>query len=336
MIYYLISFVLSFLIAFLFTPFFMNIAEKYNLVDHPHTPVKTHKIATPYLGGLAIWLGFTITLFVARFTTSFPTGTLKSLRGILMGATFIVIVGLIDDAKTIGFKAKFLWQIVVAIILINFDIKIKFITPQYLADILTILWVVGIINAVNIIDIMDGLSSGISFIAALTFLFIALPTEAIYVNFTAAALAGGILGFMKYNFPKAKIFMGDTGSMFLGFVLAALSLGTSYTKINNIALYSPILILGVPIFDTFYVMHLRAIKGKSPFLGSKDHFALRLERAGLSRKNVVISLWLISVILSFSAFLISRVKLPIAILIYLAIIVSAVFAGWKLSKIKMD
>lgn len=314
----------------------MRMAIKYNLVDHPRTSVKTHKIATPYLGGLAIWLGFTVTLLAVRYATSFPTGTLKSLRGILMGSAFIVLVGLIDDIKTIGFKAKFLWQIVVAIILINFDIRIKFITPQYLADILTILWVVGIVNAINIIDIMDGLSPGISFIAALTFLFIALPTESVYVNFTAAALAGGIFGFIRYNFPKAKIFMGDTGSMFLGFVLAALSLGTSYTKINNIALYSPILILGIPIFDTFYVMHLRARKGKSPFLGSKDHFALRLEMLGLSRKNVVILLWIISIILSFSAFLISRVKLPIAILIYIIILGMAIFGGWKLSKIKMD
>ncbi|MDO8735429.1 MAG: MraY family glycosyltransferase, partial [Elusimicrobiota bacterium] len=230
----------------------------------------------------------------------------------------------------------FLWQVVVAIILINFDIRIKFIQPQYLADILTILWVVGIINAVNIIDIMNGLATGISFIAAMTFLFIALPTEEIYVNLAAVAIAGGIFGFIKYNFPKAKIFMGDTGSMFLGFVLASLSLGTSYTKINDVALYSPIIILGIPIFDTFYVMYLRFRKGKSPFLGSNDHFALRLEAVGLTRKNVVILIWLISIILSFAAFVISRVQLSVAIVLYTIILALAIFGGWKLSKIKME
>lgn len=336
MIFYLSSFLISFIVAIITTPILILIAKKYDIIDHPKTSVKTHKTATPYLGGLAIFFGFVSSLFIIRYTTNFPTGTLRSLRGIILGATFIIIVGLIDDLKTIGFKAKFLWQIVVAIILINFDIRIKFIQPQYLADILTILWVVGIINAINIIDIMNGLATGISFISAMTFLFIALPTEEIYVNLAAVSLGGGIFGFIKYNFPKAKIFMGDTGSMFLGFVLAALSLGTSYTKINDIALYSPILILGIPIFDTFYVMYLRYRKGKSPFLGSKDHFALRLEAVGLKRKNVVILIWLISVILSFAAFVISRVQLPVAIAIYILILALAIFGGWKLSKIKME
>ncbi|MDD5687980.1 MAG: MraY family glycosyltransferase [Elusimicrobia bacterium] len=336
MIYYVYSFLIAFFISYLLTPLLISIAKKYHIVDKPNTYVKTHKIATPYLGGFAIWFGFTISLLIIRYITSFPTGTLRSLRGILIGTTFVVIIGFIDDLKTIGFKAKFLWQIVVAIILINFDIKIKFITPEYIANIFTIIWVVGIINAINIIDIMDGLSSGISFIAALTFLFIALPSEEIYVNFAAASLAGGIFGFIRYNFPNAKIFMGDTGSMFLGFVLAALSLGTSYTKINNIALFSPILIIGIPIFDTFYVMYLRFRKGKSPFLGSRDHFALRLKELGLSKVKVVILLWSISIILSLSAFLISRVKLTIAILIYIVIIGLSVFGGWKLSKIKME
>ncbi|HAX61893.1 MAG TPA: undecaprenyl-phosphate alpha-N-acetylglucosaminyl 1-phosphate transferase [Elusimicrobia bacterium] len=336
MIFYLYSFLISFIVALITTPILILVAKKYDIIDHPKTPVKTHKTATPYLGGLAIFFGFVTSLFIIRYITNFPTGTLRSLRGIILGSTVIIIVGLIDDLKTIGFKAKFLWQIVVAIILINFDIRIKFIQPQYLADILTILWVVGIINAINIIDIMNGLATGISFIAAMTFLFIALPTEEIYVNLAAVSLAGGTFGFIKYNFPNAKIFMGDTGSMFLGFVLAALSLGTSYTKINDIALYSPILILGIPIFDTFYVMYLRYRKGKSPFLGSKDHFALRLEAAGLTRKNVVILIWLISIALSFAAFVISRVQLSVAIVIYILIFAISLFGGWKLSKIKME
>ena len=321
MIRYFYSFLISFIISLIVTPLLINIAHKYNIFDKPHTPIKTHKTATPYLGGFAIWIGFLISLLIIRYTTNFPTGTLSSLRGILLGATFIVVIGFIDDITTIGFKAKFLWQIVVAIILVNFDIKIKFIQPQYLADLLSIIWIVGVINAINIVDIMDGLASGISIIAALAFLFIAFPTEEIYVNFAAAALAGGILGFLKYNFPKAKIFMGDTGSMFIGFTLAALSLGTSYTQINNAAIYSPILILGIPIFDTIYVMYLRIRNGKSPFLGSKDHFALRLEAFGLSRTNIVILIWVISAFLSFSAFIITRVTLIYAILIYALIFI---------------
>ncbi|MFH1540811.1 MAG: MraY family glycosyltransferase [Elusimicrobiota bacterium] len=336
MIYYLYSFLISFFVAIITTPILIIIARKYGIKDHPITSVKTHKIATPYLGGLAIFFGFAVSLLTIRCITNFPTGTLRSLRGIIIGSIFVIIIGLIDDLRTIGFKIKFLLQVIIAIILISFDIRIKFIQPQYLSDILTIIWVVGIINAINIIDIMNGLASGVSFIAAMTFLFIALPTEEMYVNLTAVALAGGIFGFIRYNFPKAKIFMGDTGSMFLGFILAVLSLGTSYTKINNIALYSPILILGVPIYDTLYVMYLRAKLGKSPFLGSRDHFALRLEAVGLTRKNVVILIWLISIILSLTAFAISRVQLFVAIIIYALILALAILGGWELSKIKME
>jgi UDP-GlcNAc:undecaprenyl-phosphate GlcNAc-1-phosphate transferase len=334
--YYVMTFIAAFLLSYAIVPALIRAAIRYKVVDYPHTAIKTHKIATPYLGGLAIWIGFTVSLLLLRYLTGFPSGTLRSLRGILIGGAFMAAVGLIDDIKPIGFKAKFLWQIVGAIILINFNIKIKFIKPDYLADILTIIWVVGIINAINIIDIMNGLASGIAFIAAMTFLFIALPTEEIYVNFAAVAAAGGILGFIKYNFPTAKIFMGDAGSQFLGFVLAALSLGTSYTKINEIALYSPILILGVPIYDTFYVMYLRILSGKSPFLGSKDHLALRLASAGLSRKDVTLLLWGISIVLSFAAFLISNVHLYVAFSLYAIILGMAFWGGWKLSKIKME
>ncbi len=333
---YLAAFLISLAVSYFLIPVLIKTAVKYKIVDYPHTSIKTHKIATPYLGGAAIWAGFVVSLISIRYITNFPSGTLRSLRGIIVGGTFLAAIGLIDDIKPIGFKWKFVWQIIGALLLIHFDIRIRFLKPDYLADILTIVWVVGICNAVNIIDIMNGLASGICFISALAFLFISLPTEQRYVNFAAAAVSGGILGFLKYNFPKAKLFMGDSGSLFLGFVMAALSLGTSYTKVNEIALYSPILILGVPIYDTFYVMYLRMLSGRSPFLGSKDHIALRIASTGISRKNVVIILWIASVILSFSAFLISNVNIYVAIFIYAAILALASYAGWRLSKIQME
>ena len=336
MMLYLVTFLISLAVAYFLIPALIRIAVKYKIVDYPHTSIKTHKIATPYLGGVAMWAGFVVSLVAIRYMTRFPSGTLRSLRAIIFGGTFLTAIGLIDDIKPIGFKWKFVWQIIGALLLIHFDIRIRFLKPEYLADILTIVWVVGITNAVNIIDIMNGLASGICFISALAFLFISLPSEALYVNFASAAAAGGILGFLKYNFPTAKLFMGDSGSLFLGFVMAALSMGTSYTKVNEIALYSPLLILGVPIYDTFYVMYMRMMAGRSPFLGSKDHIALRIASTGISRKNVVIILWLASAVMSFSAFLISNANIYAALLIYAVILTLAFFAGWRLGKIKME
>src|SRR5439155_23660901 len=153
-----------------------------------------------------------------------------------------------------GYRFKFLIQITAGLCLISFDIRLHFIRPAWVGDLLTIVWVVGIINAVNIVDIMDGLASGMAVIASLGFFFISLASEQIYVHFSASALAGALLGFIPFNLSRRyKIFLGDTGSLLTGFMLAALSLGTSYTHVNNAGVFAPILILGVPIYDTILV-----------------------------------------------------------------------------------
>src|SRR4029077_8224239 len=149
---------------------------------------------------------------------------------------------------------------------------------------------------------MDGLASGIAIIASFGFLFISLPSEQIYVNFAAAALAGALLGFIPFNISQRyKIFLGDTGSLFTGFMLAALSLGTAYTHVNNAGVFAPILILGVPLYDTILVTILRLQKGMSPFLGSRDHFALRLERY-IYRQEILICSYAVSILLAFAAY----------------------------------
>jgi UDP-GlcNAc:undecaprenyl-phosphate GlcNAc-1-phosphate transferase len=183
---------------------------------------------------------------------------------------------------------------------------------------------------------MDGLSSGVAVVACLGFFFVALPTEQIYVNFASCILAGACLGFLRYNWPPAKIFMGDAGSLFVGFILAAVALGENYTTVNNLALFTPILILGVPIFDTLLVMAFRMQKGKSIFLGSKDHFALRLEAMGYKRKSIILIAYLISVILSMAAFIITIVKFNNAIMVYLAVGLLAFLFAVKLSFVKVE
>lgn len=331
------------IIAWGLVPLLQRVALRFGITDKPDKILKTHLQPVPYLGGVAIWAGFTFVLLAVRLITHFPTGTLHNLRGIVIGGTLIMLVGLIDDLRPLSYQIKFCWQLVVAGILVFYDIKIMFIKPDYMGILLTFIWVVGIINAFNIIDIMDGLAGGVAFFACLAFLFIALPTEQIYVNFGAAALAGAVAGFLWYNFPlarsrsgsgRARIFMGDAGSLFLGFNLAALSIGESYTHINSIALYAPVLILGIPIFDTIFVSWQRVRQGKSIFLGSKDHFPLRLEAAGWTRKKVVGWIYVAALSLAICAFMVTQVAFRGALIIYGVVGIFALIAAWKLDRMK--
>lgn len=336
---YLLTFGMSLFISAILTPILRLVASKLNIIDHPHSDIKTHKTPTPYLGGLAIWSGWVISLLIIRLFTHFPTGTLRNLRGIIIGSAMIVILGLVDDIlpKGLEFKEKFLMQIMAVMALILFDIRLHFISPYFIAVLFSLFWVIGISNAFNIIDVMDGLSSGLAFIASLSLLFIALPTEQIYVNFCAAALAGGCLGFLPFNLSKSKkIFMGDTGSLTIGFILAAISMGTSYTRANEIGLLAPILILAIPIYDTILVMYLRIRRGQSPFLGSKDHFALRLEISGLSRIQILIITYLSCTFLSIGAFMVTRLPLLWALVLFALIFSTAIILSRRISKIEIN
>jgi UDP-GlcNAc:undecaprenyl-phosphate GlcNAc-1-phosphate transferase len=271
--------------------------------------------------------------------SNYPFGTLRPIQGIFFGGSLILLLGLVDDIVSGGlsFKEKFAIQFIASAILLFYDIQLHFIHPRWLAFALTVTWVTGVMNAMNIIDIMDGLAGGIAFIAALAFLFISLPTEQIYVNMTAAVLAGACLGFLPYNFSKKrKMFMGDTGSLFIGYVLAALSLGTEYSLEHNAGVIAPILILGVPLYDTFFVMLIRYRKGLSPFLGSRDHFALRLEKMGFTRVQIVWIAIVTSVVLSFSAWLTTRIWFWYAVALYTLIFGISWFLGLWLAKVQID
>jgi UDP-GlcNAc:undecaprenyl-phosphate GlcNAc-1-phosphate transferase len=316
------------------------VALKFKILDMPHSAIKTHIAPTPYLGGVAIFIAFWVSIFTIRFVTSFPTGTLNSLRGILSGSVVIFLLGLIDDIKHrgLGFGTKLIIQTIASILLFLYGISIKFIHPTWFALFVSIIWVVGISNSLNIIDVMDGLASGVALIAALGFFLIGIPLEKeIYVNFVSIALIGACLGFIPYNLSKKyKIFMGDTGSLFLGFMLASISLGTKYTEVSNIGLFAPILILAIPIYETFLVTYFRWKKGMLPFLGSKDHFALRLERAGYSRKKIIILTYATGAVLSFFAFIVTIESFYFALSILISITLCAIFIGYHLSKIKVD
>ena len=307
---YLIAFLLPLGISLALTPLLRRAAIVLGRVDKP-TGLKTHKVPTPLFGGIAVALAFSASLIVMRFYTSFPTGTLRDLRVILAGGGGMFALGLIDDLKKpngLGGRTKFAIQFMVAFFVVFYGIRINFVEPQYLSFALSLLWIVGVTNAFNIIDIMDGLSASQVAIASFGFLLIAFPSESIYVNFASAALAGAVMGFLPYNFSnKLKIFMGDSGSLLCGFVLALVAMGTQYTKVNPLGVYAPLFILAIPIYDTFFVSIMRLRRGHSPFLGSRDHFALRLEKLGFSRRRIVFVTAIAAVALSVFAWLVTQV-----------------------------
>jgi UDP-GlcNAc:undecaprenyl-phosphate GlcNAc-1-phosphate transferase len=337
---YVIAVTAAFLFSFLLTPLVRALALRFGWMDPPSSAVKTHKVTTPSLGGVAIFVSYAATLLLLRAFTKFPTGTLHSLRGLMVGGALVFAMGVVDDLKKphgLHFKPKFAVQCAAALCILYFDIRIHFVHPDYLAVGLTVLWVVGITNAFNIIDIMDGLSSSQAVVAALGFLTISLPSEELYVSFASAALAGAAMGFIPWNLSaRKKIFMGDSGAMTLGFLLAGVSLGTHYSHINNLAVFAPLLILLVPMYDTLFVMYLRLRKGHSPFLGSKDHFALRLEKLGHSRGRIVACSAAVSAFLGLLAFVVTRLTSALAVCIYAAVVIEVLIVSRALAKVEID
>ncbi len=332
-------FIVSSLLSLILCSVFRRFALRFNILDHPSSSIKTHQNSTPYLGGCAIALAFFLSLWCAKNYFSVNFSELQPLKGILYGSAGVILLGLIDDIRVGGlsFKVKFLIQFIVAGFLLLYGIKINFIHPNWFSILLTLIWLVGIMNAMNIIDIMDGLAAGTATIASLAFFFISLPTEHVYVNLAAIILAGACLGFLPYNFSKKwKLFMGDAGSLFIGFVLAALSLGTSYTTIHNAGVLAPILILGIPIYDTVFVMILRLRKGMSPFQGSKDHFALRLEKMGIPRPHIVGLSILVTALSCYLAYTTIHIWFWSAVILYIIIFILTYIVSSFLARVKID
>jgi UDP-GlcNAc:undecaprenyl-phosphate GlcNAc-1-phosphate transferase len=326
-------------ISFALTPLVRLVALRYGFLDAPTSAVKTHKVPTPVFGGVAIWAGFVGAMLLLRLTTGFPTGTLYNLRALVLGGTLVFALGLLDDLKRpqgLDYKPKLLVQFLATAVIVLYGLRIRFIRPDWVAAGITLVWVVGVTNALNIIDIMDGLASSQAAIAALGFLLVSLPSEEHYVNFAAAAIAGAAAGFLPWNLSKKhKVFMGDCGSLTLGFLLACVSLGARYSDVNNAGVFAPLLILFVPVFDTLFVSVLRLNQGKSPFLGSKDHFALRLERLGLKRGQVVLLAGVAAAFLGFTAFLATQYPLKGALALYALVAAVVAWLSLRLSQVSM-
>ena len=326
---YAAGFILAFVFALYWTPLMRKAAKQLGIVDKPDGALKKQEQATPYLGGLAVFMAFLITVGVF---TDFGQDTL----GLLLSGCIALMVGLLDDFGAMTPPQKLLGQTLAALVLIKSGtyIKLEFI-PVWLAIPLTVLWVVAVSNALNIIDILDGLASGVAAIAALSIAIANFMAGRYAVCLLSVILAGAILGFLRHNFHPATIYLGDAGSLFIGFMLAALSMNAGYTRANLLAVISPVLILGIPLFDLMLVMWIRWRNGIPVMKGSPDHFALRLRRLKLSVRETAVTTYIIGALLSFIGLLLSQITLLWAVATMCGTLCAAGLSAYLLMKVDM-
>jgi UDP-GlcNAc:undecaprenyl-phosphate GlcNAc-1-phosphate transferase len=322
-------------ISYLLTPLMRRIALKNGILSRPGKRM-VHSRSVPYLGGVAIYLAFMVSvLLIFLSNPQFGTGFSRSLKGLFIGSALIVILGLWDDIKGLRPASKLSLQIIIALVLFVYGFRIKLLTnpfasgeiyiPLPLSVLITVAWVVGLVNALNLIDGLDGLSAGITVIVSGSLLFIALFLGNYITVFLFAALAGSALGFLRFNFSPAKIFMGDAGSMFIGLVLASVTLMQSqYKSATAAALLVPITVLAIPIYDTLMAFFRRLLNRRSIFKADKRHLHHRLLSTGLKQKQIVLFMYLVTLYLGIFAFLFVLISEKYA-LILLALLALGLF-----------
>jgi len=327
----LLTFMVSLGLSLFLTPVMIEAALRHKIVDEPDGNLKNHRKPTPYLGGLSIYIAFVITLglLLDNFNNN-------QILGVLLAGSMILILGLIDDFGALTPFIKFLGQFLAAYFLYKSGVKIQIAEfHENFNLLLTCLWVVGICNAFNIIDIMDGLAAGVGAISAFfLFLIIVFKENSPVIAIVTLALSGSILGFLRFNYKPAKIYMGDTGSMFIGIVLASLTMMVSYGDSNPYAYLAPFFIFSIPMFDMLFVMFHRFRKGLSVFQGSPDHFALKLIRWNGSIRKTVLSVYIAAVTTNLVGLIYIFVIGKIAAFIVLgAYILVSLLAAFFLSKL---
>lgn len=313
---------ISFLVSFLLVPLVKKIAPALRAVDEPDSSLKIHNIPIPRLGGLAIFFGFVVATLLALFFRNPINGEIKKqIIAILVGATMVLILGVIDDIKGVWPHHRFAVEIPAAVILVLFGIKINFPAFVPLGIVLTIIYVVGACNSMNYLDGVDGLAAGAASIASIAFCIVFLKQGELLGTILSVALLGSTLGFLPYNSNPASIFMGDSGSAFLGYGLAVLAL--LYLKnLNSVLTFLvPVAILGLPIFDTSLTFLRRALSHKPLFPADRGHFYDKLMRKGLNQKQTVFIAYGIGIIFAITGILFTKITLiPALVLIACEII----------------
>jgi UDP-GlcNAc:undecaprenyl-phosphate GlcNAc-1-phosphate transferase len=336
---YLFLFIITFLLSFLLTPLMIPLAFRLKIIDEPGAR-KIHKKVMPRAGGLSILLSFILPLIAASSIIFLaqrgvvereflPSLALVHLPGMisvlprlfyfLLGGIAIFIIGLLDDLNNLGPAKKILGESIVIAVVVGMGIRLSIFSQfTLLTSLLTIVWMLTITNAFNLLDNMDGLSAGVALVSSLIFLVIAASNHQYFVATLLAIFLGGLTGFLPYNFHPAKIFMGDSGSLFVGYIMSGLTVLSSFYHEGlptHLALLMPILILAVPLYDTGSVILIRLREKRSVFKGDKSHFSHRLTSMGMSERLTCLFIYLVTFALGIGATLLSRVNLGGAIII---------------------
>lgn len=312
------------LIAFGATPLARTVAPKLGIMDHPN-PRKVHARPMPLLGGAAIVLASIITLLIFRNRFEF-----QQLISILFGAALVSLLGIYDDRWGLRPTLKLIGQILAAAILIVSGVKVQSFNTEWMNVVVTLIWVVGLTNAMNLLDNMDGLSSGVAAVCAAFFVVLAALSHQTYVGALAAALLGASIGFLVYNFNPASIFMGDTGSMFLGFMLAAIGIKLRFPdNVPFVTWMIPVLVMSMPIFDTTLVFFSRLRRGRNPLTTpGKDHVSHRLVGMGFTTREAVMIHYLISGMYGMVAIVVTEASITEGYLLGGAVALASLFGIW--------
>ncbi len=325
------------LVALLATPFIRLLAIKLGVVDRPKER-GVHEKPVPLLGGVSIFLAFLVTvLFFGDLTD-------HAVQGLLLGGLVILVVGVVDDIRSLSPKAKMLGILLAAAIAVAFGVRIEWVTNPFggmfnlgwLGIPLTVIWIISVTNIVNLIDGLDGLAAGIVAIVGITMLFSGVRTDQpVIALILIAALIGSSLGFLPYNFNPAKIFMGDAGALFLGYSLGVISVIGTLKGVTTIALAVPVLTLGLPIADTIFAIIRRMQNGQPISTADKGHIHHRLLQLGLSHRDTVLVMYLITGWLGISALVLTQVSMSQAAVILAFVTVSLLYIGRKLGVLNL-
>ncbi len=330
---YAYIFVFSLVVSLLCVPVARRLAQRLGIVSKTH-PDKAASGPTPLLGGVAIYFGFAFTILlhwglllflrdsallkaiVPQAVLDYIPGVIKQsgrLLSIIFGGLLIVVLGIIDDKRELRPLWKLSGQVVCSLAIVLAGVRITLFIPGFLPGcLLTILWIVALTNAFNFLDNMDGLSAGVAAVASLLFFFTAAYLNQYFVSLILLALAGSTLGFLRYNFPPASIFMGDAGSMFLGYTLACLTVIATFYSGESRTFFPvilPVVVLAIPLYELVTVSFIRWRKNVPVFRASRDHFSFRLVKLGMTRRGAVLFIYLLTFCIGVGATQLPKVDL---------------------------
>ena len=329
---YLQAFLISFVLALVLSPLSIKISRRFHIFSLPN---KRESNGKPCAGGIGIFLAFGIACLFISLRHSLNTSILL---GLFVSSFVVALLGLVDDIRELRPLQKIIVELIAITLLVYFGLftQISFL-PIWANILVTFIWILLVVNAFNLLDIVDGLTSGLVIIISCTLLVVSLVNRDILSSVILASLIGAHLGFLRYNYPPARLYMGDTGSLFSGFILAVIAINISYAPLERpIALITPLLAMSLPIYDTFFLMIMRIKKQRPFFSKTDDHFALRLVTMGFSVRKSIWIMYLFSIFLAASSTIVAFASNIIGGIIVILVIISFIFMGKKVGMVNIN